>query len=235
MEQDEAEVSVDVRKDAVKLGNVMSNMPTPKSSRLPTLSVIMPCLNEQENVASAIQRTLDAFERHGINGEIIVINDGSTDGTAGVVRKMSERHTNVHLIEHTRPRGIGVSFWDGVRNAHNDFVTMFPGDDENDPDDALLCYYLTRDVDIIVPFIHKVDYVFNGSLPYELCAHRNFLHREFPAIVKKYETDPKKIDAFIRAKRVDRLLGSLEPFPDPDFIPVDSFLREFIGGGSYQY
>lgn len=135
----------------------MADFSTTHPGVLPTLSVIMPCLNEQENVASAIQRTLDAFERHGIKGEIIVINDGSTDDTAGVVRNLSERYSNVRLIEHARPKGIGLSFWDGVRNARNDFVTMFPGDDENDPDDALLHYYLTRDVDIIVPFIHNVE------------------------------------------------------------------------------
>ena len=157
MEQDEAEVPVDDRKDIVKPGNVKSNMPTAKLSRLPTLSVVMPCLNEQDNVTSAIQRTLAAFDRHGIKGEIVVINDGSTDGTAGVVRVLAGRHPNVRLIEHARPKGIGASFWDGVRNARNDFVTMFPGDDENDPDDALLYHYLTRDVDIIVPFIHNVE------------------------------------------------------------------------------
>ena len=159
MEHDEVEakVPVDVRKDEVKLGNVTFNMPTPESSRLPTLSVVMPCLNEQDNVASAMRRTLAAFDRYGIEGEIVVINDGSTDGTAGVVRTLAGRHPNVRLIEHARPMGIGASFWDGVHNARNDFVSMFPGDDENDPDDALLCYYLTRNVDIIVPFIHNVE------------------------------------------------------------------------------
>jgi glycosyltransferase involved in cell wall biosynthesis len=159
MEHDEAEaeVPVDVRKDAVKPGNMMSNIPAPKPSRLPTLSVVMPCLNEQDNVATAIQRTLTAFVRYDIEGEIVVINDASTDGTAGVVRALAGRHPNVRLIEHARPMGIGASFWDGVCNARNDFVTMFPGDDENDPDDALLCYYLTRDVDIIVPFIHNAE------------------------------------------------------------------------------
>ena len=127
------------------------------STRVPTLSVVMPCLNEEDNVASAIRSTLSAFARHNIEGEIVVINDGSSDGTAAVVRALMERHPNVRLIEHTRPMGIGASFWDGVRNARNDFVTIFPGDDENDPDDALLCYYLTRDVDIIVPFILNVE------------------------------------------------------------------------------
>ncbi len=157
MEQAEAGASVDVRKDMVESENVKSRTPAAGPDRLATLSVVMPCLNEQNNVAAAIQRTLAAFKRHGIDGEIVVINDGSTDDTAGVVRALAGRHPNVRLLEHARPMGIGFSFWDGVQNARNDFVTMFPGDDENDPDDALLYYYLTRDVDIIVPFIHNVE------------------------------------------------------------------------------
>jgi len=157
MEQAEAGVPVDVRKDMAEPENTKSRMPGAQPGRLATLSVVMPCLNEQDNVAAAIQRTLAAFERHGIEGEIVVINDGSTDNTADVVRTLAERHPNVRLVEHARPMGIGFSFWDGVQNARNDFVTMFPGDDENDPDDALLYYYLTRDVDIVVPFIHNVE------------------------------------------------------------------------------
>jgi glycosyltransferase involved in cell wall biosynthesis len=157
MEQAEAGVPVNVRKDMAEPENAKSRMPGAKPGRLATLSVVMPCLNEQDNVASAIQRTIAAFDRHDIEGEIVVINDGSTDDTAVVVRKLAERYSNVRLIEHARPMGIGFSFWDGVQNARNDFVTMFPGDDENDPDDALLYYYLTRDVDIIVPFIHNVE------------------------------------------------------------------------------
>lgn len=157
MEQGEIEISVGARKGADDSGSVMTRKPDNHPSRMPTLSVVMPCLNEQNNVSSAIRRTIAAFDRHGIEGEIVVINDGSTDGTAGVVHTLAGRYPNVRLIEHTRPMGIGASFWDGVRNARNDFVTMFPGDDENDPDDALLCYYLTRDVDIIVPFIHNVE------------------------------------------------------------------------------
>lgn len=87
----------------------------------------------------------------------------------------------------------------------------------------------------IVPFIHTVDYVFNGSLAYELPVHKNLMEHHFPAIAEKYKNDPKKVDALIRAQRVQKLLNSLEKFPELDFIPKDSFLREFIGGGVYQY
>lgn len=87
----------------------------------------------------------------------------------------------------------------------------------------------------IVPFIHTVDYVFNGSLGYELPVHKNLLGKYFPDVVKKFESDPKKADAFFRAQRVSKLFESLENFPDINFIPGNSFLREFIGGSIYKY
>ncbi|MBU4310638.1 response regulator SirA [bacterium] len=86
----------------------------------------------------------------------------------------------------------------------------------------------------IVPFTHKVDYVFNGSLPYELPIYKKYLSKHFPPMVKKYEKDPKKIDAYIRAKRVYNLLSQLE-VADDRCVPSNSLLREFIGGSSYKY
>jgi uridine kinase len=87
----------------------------------------------------------------------------------------------------------------------------------------------------IVPFIKTVDHIFNGSLAYELPIYKNFLEVEFPAIIKAFEKDPKKADAYLRAKRVYHLLHSLEKFPDMDAIPKNSCLREFIGGSTYHY
>ncbi|OGR88568.1 MAG: hypothetical protein A3A86_07380 [Elusimicrobia bacterium RIFCSPLOWO2_01_FULL_60_11] len=87
----------------------------------------------------------------------------------------------------------------------------------------------------IVPFVHAADRVFNGSLPYEFAAHKAFLESHFPAILKRYGKDPKKADAYFRAKRVYGLLNSLVKLPDMDFVPKDSLLREFIGGGTYKY
>lgn len=87
----------------------------------------------------------------------------------------------------------------------------------------------------IVPFINKADYIFNGSLSYELPVYKKYLYKYFPAILKKYEKDPKKLDAFIRAQRVYTLLSEVEDLKDDSFIPQDSLIREFIGGSSYKY
>lgn len=87
----------------------------------------------------------------------------------------------------------------------------------------------------IVPFINKADYVFNGSLAYELPVYRKYLYDIFPSIIKQYENEPKRLDALIRAKRVFKLLGELAEVKDESVIPKDSLIREFIGGSSYKY
>ncbi len=127
------------------------------NTALPTLTVVMPALNEEANITAAMESTLGAFDRLGIQGELIVVNDGSRDRTPELAKAYMARDSRIRLIEHDAPKGIGASFWVGVQAACHQFVTMFPGDNENDPVDALTYFHLTRDVDIIVPFIHNAE------------------------------------------------------------------------------
>jgi len=117
------------------------------------LSVVMPALNEEDNVISAIERTLSAFDHLGINGEVVVVNDGSTDSTGSLVAQKAQEEERVRMIVHETPQGIGASFWDGVSVAEGDVVIMFPGDDENEPTEALRYFHVLENVDIVVPFI----------------------------------------------------------------------------------
>lgn len=133
-----------------------------------TVSIVMPSLNEENNVLSAIKDTLQSFDDFGIDGEIIVINDGSTDNTRSLVEKVILNQRRVRLINHDTPQGIGASFWDGVRNAKGDVVTMFPGDNENDPWETLRYFRLLDHVDIVIPFVYnrEVRSVFRNALSY---------------------------------------------------------------------
>jgi glycosyltransferase involved in cell wall biosynthesis len=125
--------------------------------QLPSLSVIMPCLNEADNIADAIQETLNTIDTMDLDAEIIVVNDGSHDTTAEIVKQFQAKDQRIKLLNHSKPQGVGASFWDGVQNSSNDFVTMIPGDNENDPEDVLKYYYLTQNVDIIVPFVMNIE------------------------------------------------------------------------------
>ena len=117
----------------------------------------MPALNEEENVELAISSTLNAFKKFGITGEVLLINDGSTDKTRGIVERLCATTQNVRLINHDIPKGIGFSFWDGVQRANGAVVVIFPADNEIDPDDTLQYFWLMEKVDILVPFFHNTE------------------------------------------------------------------------------
>jgi len=122
-----------------------------------SLSIIMPALNEEKNIKEAIFSSISALKKNNITGEIIVVNDGSSDSTRQIVEDIGKENPLIRLINHDTPKGIGYSFFDGVKNSKNDVVVFFPGDNENDPDDALAFYVLMEKVDIIIPFIHNVE------------------------------------------------------------------------------
>ena len=117
------------------------------------LSVIMPALNEEENISNAIAATLSALEALDIDGEIIVVNDGSTDRTQEVVNGISDKESRIKIINHSTPQGIGTSFRDGVAASGKNAVTLLPGDGENDPREVIKHLYLLDEFDMIVPYV----------------------------------------------------------------------------------
>lgn len=118
------------------------------------LTIIMPALNEEKNILQAIDDTLSAFEEFGIKGEVLVINDGSTDSTFSIVQcKIKEFLGKIRILNHTTPQGLGASFWDGVDEAKGNFVCMLPGDNENDPREIFRYISLLENVDIVIPFV----------------------------------------------------------------------------------
>ena len=119
------------------------------------VSVIMPALNEEKNITSAINNTLASFKEFNIEGEVIVINDGSRDRTPDLVREAMQVDSRVRIVNHEKPKGIGVSFWDGVDNARGDIVVALPGDNENDPGEIFRYLRLLDDVDMVVPFVYN--------------------------------------------------------------------------------
>ncbi len=135
----------------------MSQMNKNDDQEFPTITVVMPCLNEEANIADAATSTLRALDRKGIRGELIIVNDGSNDGTQAVAERIAASDARVRIIQHPQRQGIGASFFNGALASTMDYVTMFPGDNENDPDDALTYFAMTRHVDIIVPFIYNIE------------------------------------------------------------------------------
>jgi glycosyltransferase involved in cell wall biosynthesis len=132
------------------------------------ISVIMPALNEEKNILAAIDSVLRAMDTHQIEGEIIVVNDGSTDGTEKLVSDVMIKDKRVKMIKHEKPHGIGASFWGGVCTAECNVVIMLPGDNENDPLEIFRYFRLLEHVDIVIPFVfnREVRSIFRNALSF---------------------------------------------------------------------
>lgn len=95
----------------------------------PEISIIIPIYNE----APGIEATLDEliFFSEEKNWEIIVVNDGSTDDTAGILSNFK----TLTILSHTHNKGYGASLKTGINNARADVVVFFDGDGQHNPDD----------------------------------------------------------------------------------------------------
>jgi len=117
------------------------------------LTVVMPALNEEENIRAAIDDALRGMDKFQIPGELIVVNDGSTDKTVALVKEAMEMDHRIKMIRHEYPMGIGRSFWDGIEISGGEAIVMLPGDNENDSNEILRYFGLLDHVDIVIPFV----------------------------------------------------------------------------------
>src|SRR5260370_17179829 len=90
------------------------------------LSVVMPCLNESATVGTCVKKALGAMAQHGIHGEVIVADNGSTDGSQRIA---AEQGARVIPIE---TRGYGSALQGGIAAARGRFILMGDADDSYD-------------------------------------------------------------------------------------------------------
>jgi len=90
------------------------------------LSVVMPCLNEVETLATCIKKALRAFAENGISGEVIIADNGSTDGSQEIARQLGSRV--VPVLE----KGYGNALRGGIMEARGEYILMGDADDSYD-------------------------------------------------------------------------------------------------------
>lgn len=105
------------------------------------LSIVIPALNEERTISDVIQRVLDTpYEK-----EIIVVDDGSTDGTAALVEKLAATHPAIRLLRHPHRQGKGAALRTGFAQATGDIVIVQDADCEYHPEEyPILIRPITR-------------------------------------------------------------------------------------------
>jgi len=97
------------------------------------LSVIVPVFNERTTLVEVIRRMRAVELPDGIEREIIVIDDGSTDGTRDVLRQLGD--STVRVLKHETNRGKGAAVRTGLQVASGDYILIQDADLEYDPED----------------------------------------------------------------------------------------------------
>jgi glycosyltransferase involved in cell wall biosynthesis len=100
------------------------------------LSIVMPCLNEAATVADCVKQARDALARYGISGEVVVADNGSTDGSRELAAAAGARVVPVPL------RGYGSALLTGIASARGEYVVM--GDADGSYDFMEIDRFLTR-------------------------------------------------------------------------------------------
>lgn len=98
----------------------------------PTHSIVIPAFNEGERLEDSIPKVLEYVRERGLTAEIIVVNDGSRDNTAEVVRRFAASDAMVVLVENPGNRGKGYSVRNGMLHAQG-AVALFTDADLSSP------------------------------------------------------------------------------------------------------
>ena len=100
-------------------------------------SIVIPAKNEAENIGPTVQAIRKAFRRKRWPYEIVVVNDGSTDGTGKVVKKIADEDDGVRVIRNRDPYGFGNAIKKGLDKCKGEIVIIAMADASDDPQDMI--------------------------------------------------------------------------------------------------
>jgi glycosyltransferase involved in cell wall biosynthesis len=116
------------------------------------LSIVLPAHNEAGNIERVVTSFLTQAREQGLEPEIIIVNDGSTDETPGISHELARRHESVMCIDHPENLGYGAALRSGISASEGDYVAITDGDGQFDPDDLLGLLAYTDSYDVIVGY-----------------------------------------------------------------------------------
>ena len=90
------------------------------------VSIVMPCLNEAETLAACIRKAQQAILAHELRAEIVIADNGSTDGSQALARQLGAR------VVHVAEKGYGAALRGGIEAARGEFIIMGDSDDSYD-------------------------------------------------------------------------------------------------------
>ena len=127
------------------------------------LSVVIPCLNEEKTIGTCIEKCKKVFAELGINGEVVVSDNGSTDNSVSISESLGAR------VVHCKDKGYGNALRFGFKNALGNYIIMGDADNTYDYNEIPIFWKaLTPDIDMVIGTRLR-GYIEKSAMP--------FLHR----------------------------------------------------------
>ena len=117
------------------------------------LSIIVPAYNEEKTLAASVESACAAASQAGVDFEILVVNDCSSDRTGDVAREIAAKNPRVRALDNPANLGMGGAFKTGLREASFSHAMVFPADNEHPVDGMLPILRARGQADIIIPFV----------------------------------------------------------------------------------
>ncbi|MBA7665533.1 Dodecaprenyl-phosphate galacturonate synthase [subsurface metagenome] len=121
-----------------------------------SISVFFPCYNEQDNITRVVEQALTVLEKLDVDFEVIIVDDGSSDGTGQIADGYADRNGRVKVVHHPTNLGYGAALQSGFKAATKGLVFYTDGDGQFDINemppllplmeryDIVSCYRLNR-------------------------------------------------------------------------------------------
>ena len=116
-----------------------------------TMSVVVPAYNEMGNLEGAVRDAVHALRTFD-DYEVIIVNDGSQDGTREVADRLAATIDRVRVIHHEQNRGFSESYQTGLRAARMAYFTFVPGDNEVAAESVEEIFNAVGKADLVVPY-----------------------------------------------------------------------------------
>jgi len=114
-----------------------------------SISVFLPCYNEQENVARTVRQAIDVLEKLRWDYELIIVDDGSSDATGRIADDIASHNERVKVVHHPTNLGYGAALQSGFDAAGKELVFYTDGDGQFDIGEMPPLLPLMTDYDIV--------------------------------------------------------------------------------------
>ena len=154
---------------AIAGNNLTAETGAPRQAPASSLTVAIPALNEEKNIEGAVRSVFAAAAKvPGLRVEIIVIDDGSRDRTAEIVRGLAQQHDNVRMIQNPVNIGLGASIRRAIDAAGMEKFLFIPGDNDIPASTLELLFSNAYAADVVMTYFHNDE--FRGRQRYLLSA-----------------------------------------------------------------